>query len=208
MRSILCAAALASLCSAASAERIYIEAASATYFSRTNTVELELWFDRSIDVPGAYIAVGGWRVDEATRHEESFSISNSWVTRTDRFVASAIEVDERGELVRNEIMRELTRPLSGNRFVIQIPFADTGLSDPLFRMGATVNGSVNPRDTMGLTFDVMSTIDDRVIHTPEPSTSVLLGLAAAHLIWLPRLRKRFGKRHVGRERAASNTEVV
>lgn len=208
MRSILCAAALASLCSAASAERIYIEAASATYFSRTNTVELELWFDRSIDVPGAYIAVGGWRVDEATRHEESFSISNSWVTRTDRFVASAIEANERGEVIRNEIMRELTRPLSSNRFVIQIPFADTGLSDPLFQMGATVNGSSNPRDTIGLTFDVMSAIDDRVIHTPEPSTSVLLGIAAAHLIWLPRLRKRFGKRHGGGKPTSERVRAI
>lgn len=208
MRFIVASCALLSLCSAVRAERINIEAASATYFSRTETLQLELWFDRSVDVPGAYIAVGGWRVDEATGHEESFSISNSWATRTDRFVASAIEANERGEVIRNEIMRELTRPLSSNRFVIQIPFADTGLSDPLFQMGATVNGSSNPRDTIGLTFDVMSAIDDRVIHTPEPSTFVLLGLAAAHLIWLPRLRKRFGKRHVGWERAASNTEVV
>lgn len=189
MRLLSCAAALFWLLvpSAAWAERITITAASATYWTATDTLEINVWYDKPLTVPGAFIAIGG---ESAGRW---FLIENNQQTRGETF--SVRQFFDGGQ----SLSRTFDMPFESASVEITIPFSDTGLVSPLFSMNTMARMGSDPRDIASNGFDIFSSIDERIVYTPEPSSVALasFGVVAllVHLARRPRLRHFRSERH-------------
>lgn len=199
MRFIVASCVLLS-CSAASAERIYIEAASATYFSRSQQFEIKVWFDRPIDLTADYLSFFARPVGERWQ-DESLSLRNdgfagqidaTMEVRHTEYGERPTPSSERPRLHRDMGLAPYSN--DGRVLTVTMPFSQTGLLDPMMNFSLSAIGGAASGGVWASALEGQSSINDRSIHAPEPSTLMLV--AAAHLLWLPRLRQRFGKRHV------------
>lgn len=197
MRSILCAAALVSLCSVGRADRIYIEAGSMTLFTATNTVEVQLWFLSPPEFQS--VANDGYAMVSGTLPPrggllEYFTIDNS--TGGGR---TSEDFTIRHYLGNRETnMGLMNYAMDGRLLTATIPFERLGLSEVPFNWNAYGWGNDEP-------IGGPLAINDRVLHTPEPSSVALVSLGVlcsmVHLCRSrrPRLRKSGRERHIGRE---------
>lgn len=205
MKTLLCG--LACLVpSVAFAERITITGASATYWTATGNVEFHVWLDTPIRVPGTFIHVGGGSLRDTPlgrndRHV-SFAIENSQQTRDDVFSVWKRIYNSPTE-PRDTLMATMQMPINDRHFSFVVPFDELGIESPLFSWGVIVYPTRNPVDIAGNSFDAYSSIDRRIVYTPEPSSVALasIGVVAVlvHLARRPRKRIGFTERHVGRE---------
>jgi hypothetical protein len=205
--------ALVSLCSAARAERIQIVGVVANYVTARNAVDIEIWLDRPLDMQSEWLSFGAGKSAVMSGADGvRFSFSNGPVNQPPRdyfdLVASrrvSGSVVERETIDRFPVDIE-ERMRDGNmRHVISASIsADDAWLDQIipdhygqstFTFAATVrfindNGYLDTDSISGI-----STVNaPTLIHTPEPSTFILLGIAALHLIAIPRLRVRRAKR--------------
>jgi len=213
VRVLACAVALLSLGSAVRAERINIVGVVANYVTARDAVDIEIWLDRPLDmqretllfaggdgalgnsIPGIVFTIKNGSLQTPTdyfslntRRATSHPLGQVWVESTTRPVEH-----ESAEAIRDGELR----------YVVGFTFtADTlRLDDMLlerpneFRFTSTVTYT----DDRGYIADdyvsgIATVNSPELIHSPEPSSLVLLGLA--HLIWLPGVRKRFRERRV------------
>ena len=204
MRSLLCAAALVSLCSPVVGERITITAASATYVTARDAVDIEIWFDRPVVLPDDWFSFGGWEPYPNGRVKDMFAIrsdGNIPAVPNDPFAIVRVSYDDRSRIVGEVYSGVAAHEFSGNLFTATIPFAETGLANPRFEFVANAFSVSNWSEPL---FG-FSSIDERVIHTPEPSSVALAALGAVllgfHLVRRPRLGIRSTKRHGSRKPA-------
>lgn len=182
----------------ARAERITITAASATYWTATDELEIQVWFDSPLVAPPDYFQFGGALPRDENGYLAFFWFnSNGRVNRDvmDPWTVSHISQHYEGryEILEETIMGVPDVVIAGRTFTATMPFAMTGLDDPQFTFGTTVI-----RDAKSHGLDGVSAIDHRIVYTPEPSSVALasFGIAAfvAHLR-RPRLRHCRSERH-------------
>lgn len=194
---VLCTIALL-LPSVARAERINITGASATYWSATEMLEINVWYDRPVTVPGMFVSVGGstlnWWENRSVRRTW-FLIDNDQQIRGSEFSLWRFIENPRPDEQRRTLVDTFEMPMNGRHFSITIPFADTGLESPLFALNAMTYTSHNPLDIGSNSFDIFSSIDQRVIYTPEPSSVALAGIGVV-AFGLHHLLLRISKRRV------------
>lgn len=229
MRSLfLCAVALASLCSAAQAGQIRIMGVVANYVTAQNVVDVEIWLDRPLDMRTEWLSFGGGHpyVVDGTFDGPMFGFGNgptnapplsyfnlsAWRRTngsvTDRTTISDIpithmEIDRNGvashvmvaTLLADDIRLASIIPDNAGRLTFAFSTTLRFIND---------NGHLDIDSVSGI-----STVNSpRLIHSPEPSSLVLLGLA--HLIWLPSARQRFRKWRARREAdwVSRHTEIA
>lgn len=195
MRVVLCALALL-VPSAAWAERITITAASATYWTATDELEIRVWFDSPLVAPPDFIQFGGGRRGDDGTIEGFYFRSDGRVGRDimepfyvayDRHYATGQEI-ERAAMGLPDI------EIRGRTLTAIMPFEMSGLAAPAFNFTATVI-----RDSKSHVLEGSSSIDRRIVYTPEPSSVALasFGVVAllVHLARRPRLRHFRSERH-------------
>lgn len=192
MRALLCCAFALLIPSAAWAERITITAASATYWSATDELEIRVWFDSPLVVPPDYFSFGGRMPRDENGIAEWFFFNSAG--RTAREVMEPWTIshdtqryDGRYEVLGETIMGVPDVEIDGRTFTATMPFAMTGFDDTQFTFGTTVI-----RDGKSHGLDGVSAIDRRIVYTPEPSSAALasFGVVAllVHLSRRPRFR--------------------
>lgn len=223
VRVLACAAALVSLCSAVRAERIQIVGVVANYVTARDVVDIEIWLDRPLNVQTDFLSFTGATPDllkgnggmgavfgfsNGTRWTDDirpeFDLTTRLYTGTQQNpIPQPRVITEDIPVLRRDAIR-----LGELRHVVSISFSADAINlddmrlDPanVFLFNVNVYTPSENGDFWRDSVSDYSTIDRPIVtHAPEPSTFVLLGIAAIHLIGLPRLRHRFGKRHVGRE---------
>lgn len=197
MRLLSCAAALFWLLvpSAAWAERITITAASATYWTATDELEIRVWFDSPLVVPPDFVQFGGGISGEGRAGEGFYFRSDGRIGRDtmEPFYMAHIEYDTQGRIVEHLATGLPSVIIDGRTLTATMPFEMTGLDIPQFDFAASVI-----RDSKSHVLDGSSSVDRRIVYTPEPSSVALASFGGAvffaHLR-LPRLRQRRGERH-------------
>lgn len=214
MRSILCAAALVSLCSAASAERIQIIGVVANYVTARDAVDIEIWLDRPLDIEQEWLAFVGAHSTSESR--PAFRIENRTpgviptAQPTETFTllsyrkeqGSRVEVAERAGIVpaidARDDMHTVAFSFAADELRLHEIFPDpfSGLDTFAYvAMSYTVGGEVQA--IVHGTSTINAPGDTAV---PEPSSVVLLALGVVcvlcHLVRRPRFRERCVKRHV------------
>lgn len=209
MRFIVASCALLSLCSAAQAGQIRIMGVVANYVTAEDVVDVEIWMDRPLDMRTEWLSFTGGHpyVVDGTFDGPMFGVKNgtasapierfdiaSWRqvsgSQLDRVVREGV-LFAHDEVVRNGVVRHvMSTTLSADELLFdQI----TAGNNRQFAFKAVIR-FVNDRGFWDQDYvSGISTVNaPRLIHSPEPSSLVLIGLA--HLIWLPRLRRCFRKR--------------
>lgn len=191
MRFLLCCAFALLVPSAAWAERIYMTGASATYWSATDEIEIRVWFDGSLDLTSDFFMVGGQLpFDDHRVTNELFSIRNDMGPNvfgdTLRISHVSYGRDGRREVVTTTPMGTVDYALIDRSITLTLPFEQTGIASPLFRFGAIIQADGY---YSGLDVDMFSSIDERIVYTPEPSSVALASLGIVVL-----LVHRFGRR--------------
>lgn len=100
-------------------------------------------------------------------------------------------------------MATMQMPINDRHFSFVVPLEYLGIDTPSFVFNTIVYHNRNPVEVASNSFDAFSSIDRRIVYTPEPSSVALasIGVVAVlvHLARRPRKRIGFTERHVGRE---------
>lgn len=179
------------LCASAYAERTSITGVSATYWSASDEVEFRIWFDRPVTFPGAYLSLAGWPGDDWPP-PELFYFKNDFATRGSVFDVGYVEYTPAGGVAHEELRGKLPYTMNDRLFEATVPFSLLGVASPNFQMEIAIHGNNSLPNESNVFQGARSSIDERVVYTPEPASSSLAAIAAVGLfthLWLARRRK-------------------
>lgn len=211
-RVVFCCAALAALCSVSRAERIHIMGVVANYVTARDAVDIEIWLDRAPDLTREFVTLEGgnglnvgvkFKIDNRDAIPDRLNLTTGRVggggPMQERVFVPDIPTQTRQEQ-RDSEMRHIIAmsfPADTLRFDEFTPNASGELR---FVWAASVqyvhDGHAQLDHANG-----WSTVDaHELVHAPEPSSLVLIGLS--HLLWLPRFRQLCRKRRSAEYEAA------